>query len=78
MLIHLEFDNLAGKLLNESERKVLEGLKIYLCVDKEKGTVLHEVTTDKVLSIDEIKEEDKVMGKFMSLVNEEMKAISIS
>lgn len=73
MFVHYDYEQLASKLLTEQERKILEGLDIRLCVDKEYGTIHHEVCADKVHTVEDIREEDKVIGKFINLLLKEMK-----
>ncbi|TCS72502.1 hypothetical protein [Effusibacillus lacus] len=75
MNIEFDFENFSNKYLTESERKVIEGLDIRLYLNKETGTFYHEVMADKKLSVEEIKQEDKVLDKFFRLVNSEIKSL---
>jgi hypothetical protein len=67
-LIFIDFDGFAAKLLNEEDRKALDGLEIALFIDTDSYSINRGVYLNKVVSDEKILEQEQIIRKFMELL----------
>ncbi|GIM46930.1 hypothetical protein DNHGIG_24790 [Collibacillus ludicampi] len=67
-LIFIDFDGFAAKLLNEEDRKALDGLEIALFIDTDSYSIHRGVYLNKVVSDEKILEQEQIIRKFMELL----------
>jgi hypothetical protein len=67
-LIFIDFDGFAAKLLNDEDRKALDGLDISLYIDTDSYSIHRGVYLNKVLPDEKIIEQEQIIRKFMDLL----------
>lgn len=75
--INLDVEKFANKLLNREERELIEDLEIDVCLDPECKQVFHKVCDCKKNSIDRIIQENKVINKFVALLEQDEEILAI-
>lgn len=75
--INLDVEKFANKLLNNEERELLEGLEIHMCLDPECKQIYHEICDCKKNSVDRIIKEDRVINKFVSLLEQDEEILAL-